>query len=146
MEGCVAFHAVDGVAFEAFLVQEHVDYFVCGGCQQLSVSYLNNLSLVQRAHVKRKLQCGAFAGWVEEERGHTVSPQRSLMVKVIAQHSLRLVQQDSRLFRIAYFIDHFLQKVGIVSACCLNEKFGVRCTLQTVSMLSKRVLICNIQV
>jgi hypothetical protein len=29
VQGGVAFEAVDGVAFEAFLVEEDVDYFVC---------------------------------------------------------------------------------------------------------------------
>jgi hypothetical protein len=33
VQGGVAFDAGDGVAFEAFLVEKHVDYFVCGGCQ-----------------------------------------------------------------------------------------------------------------
>ena len=30
MQRRVAFDAGDGVAFEAFLVEEHVNYFVCG--------------------------------------------------------------------------------------------------------------------
>lgn len=46
------------------------------------------------------------------------------MVDVIAQHSLRLVQQNSRLVRIAYTIDHFLQKVGVVSAGCFDEELS----------------------
>ena len=52
------------------------------------------------------------------------------MVDVIAQHSLRLVQQTSRLFRIAYFVNDLLEKIGIVSSCCLDEELGERCTLQ----------------
>jgi hypothetical protein len=48
------------------------------------------------------------------------------MVDVVAQHSLRLVQQDSGLFRIAYVVNDLLQEVGVVSTCCLDEKLGGR--------------------
>lgn len=73
----------------------------------------------------------------------TISTQRSLMVDVIAHHSLRLVQEESRLFRIANVINQLLEKVGVVSACCLDEELLGGCTLfvQSVNVPSKAHMV-----
>jgi len=49
----------------------------------------------------------------------------SFMVDVIPQHRLRIVQQGSQLLRVVDTRNDFLQQVGIVAACSLNQELAI---------------------
>lgn len=51
------------------------------------------------------------------------------MVDVVPQHGLGLVEEGGGFLGTARTVDDFLQEVGVVSSCCLNEEFAGLSTL-----------------
>ena len=51
------------------------------------------------------------------------------MVDVVSQHGLGLVEEDGGFLGAACTVDDFLQQVGVVSSCCLDEEFTRLSTL-----------------
>lgn len=63
------------------------------------------------------------------EGGRTVPAQRGLVVDVVAQHGLGVIEQGGGFLGAAGPVDDFLQQVGVVSPCCLDEELAGCCAL-----------------